>query len=278
MKSKEILPKCSNWINSFIKCLALFVLFAVPVIACSASAVPKADVAVKAYVDLEQGSNGNISKEEQTKEELKVQPPIEVVIVIDPGHGGEELGTYHGKMYEKNVNLDISLRFGELLRKEGVKVAFTREKDEFVSLQERADFANNLDAALFISVHNNAMPGQPDYKGTETLYCPPQTPVFSKMDGKKLAVIVQKELVKTLKTYDNGIIYRPNLAVVRRTKMPAVIAEIGYISNASDRAKLATSEFRYKAARALVNAVLKALDEMGAYRDKENNKLMINRD
>lgn len=222
---------------------------------------------IKAYVTDNNSGGSNGKKGDSIKNPIK-KVPEEVIIVIDPGHGGDDLGAYHGTFYEKDVNLDISKKLGKKLEEAGIKVVYTREDDVFVDLDPRVDIANNLGATLFISVHNNAMPDNSQYRGTETLYCPPAVDTGSKMDGKKLAEIVQQELVKTLKTVDNGIIYRPNLAVLRKTKMPAVIAEIAYISNASDREKLKNDEFRQKAADALSNAVLKALEKMNARKDE----------
>lgn len=220
------------------------------------------------------GGGGNTT-DNKDETDMKEEPkPKEVIVVIDPGHGGEDIGAYNGTLYEKDINLDISLRMGKLLEESGIKVVYTRETDIFLDLGPRIDIANNLGATLFISVHNNSMPNNSQYRGTETLYCPPVNAKYSKMDGRKLAIIVQKELVNTLKTVDNGIILRPNLAVIRKTQMPAVIAEIAYISNASDRAKLKDNTFRQKAANALANAVMKALDDMGAVRD-ENGVLTV---
>ncbi|MFZ5986284.1 MAG: N-acetylmuramoyl-L-alanine amidase family protein [Bacillota bacterium] len=225
----------------------------------------------KAYLTdnslIDSGKTGK-DAEEDNKEVNEEPKPKEVIIVIDPGHGGDDLGAYNGKLYEKDINLDISLRLGKLLSKEGIKVVYTREKDVFVDLDPRAKLANDLGATLFISVHSNSMPNNSDYRGTETLYCPPANSENSKMDGRKLAIIVQNELIKALKTVDNGIIYRPNLLVLRKTQMPAVIAEIAYISNPSDRAKLTSSEFKQKAANALSSAVMKALDRMEAKKDE----------
>jgi len=201
--------------------------------------------------------------------------PKEVIVVIDPGHGGEDWGAYSGTLYEKDINLDISLKLGKLLEDLGVKVVYTRETDVFVDLDPRVELANRLDATLFISVHSNSLPDNSEYKGTETLYCPSSNPRYSKMDGKKLATIVHKELINALGTVDNGIIERPNLVVLRKTVMPAVIAEIAYISNPSDRAKLADDAFRQKAAQALANAVMKALDEMGMVKDENGNYMII---
>ncbi|RXE59859.1 N-acetylmuramoyl-L-alanine amidase family protein [Acetivibrio mesophilus] len=201
--------------------------------------------------------------------------PKEVIVVIDPGHGGEDLGAYNGILYEKDINLDISLKLGKLLEDMGIEVVYTRKTDVFVDLEPRVDLANKLEATLFISVHSNSMPDNSEYRGTETLYCPSLNPKYSKMDGRKLAIIVQKELVKTLGTVDNGIIERPNLAVLRKTMMPAVIAEIAYISNPSDRAKLSDDAFRKKSAQALANAVINALDEMGAVKDENGTYTII---
>lgn len=193
----------------------------------------------------------------------------EVKVVIDPGHGGEDLGATKDLLYEKDLNLDISLKLGKLLKDLGINVIYTRETDIDVGLDERVNIANNIDATLFISVHNNYMPNDSGYKGTETLYCVPLNPVEGKMNGKKLADIVQKKLVNTLKTVDNGIIERPNLVVLRKTNMPAVIAEIAYMSNSSDRAKLIDDGFRKNAAEALSEAVMEALDFMQAKKDED---------
>lgn len=183
------------------------------------------------------------------------------VIVIDPGHGGKDYGTCSGELFEKDINLDISLRLGELLKEEGIKTVFTRESDAYIDLKSRANMANEIGADLFISIHVNGMDGNDtSSRGSETLYCTTEKYKDAKLNSKKLAQIVQKHMVNKLGTRDNGIKYRPNLAVLRLTKMPAIIAEVGYISNPSDREKLASSEFRKKAAAALHDACIEALN------------------
>lgn len=216
-------------------------------------------------------TNNNKAKSGVTVEEKK---PKEVLVFIDPGHGGEDWGTYHGDIYEKEVNLDVSLRLGKLLKSVGINVAYTREKDDFVELRKRSDMANEHDAALFISIHHNKMPDNPGYRGTETLYCTSGNTPKGVIDGKRLAAVIQTELVKMLRMTDNGIIYRPNLSVLRHTEMPAVIAEIGYISNSSDRARIASPEFRQKASEALYNAVIKVLGEMKAYKESDGKWML----
>lgn len=201
--------------------------------------------------------------------------PKEVIVVIDPGHGGEDLGATKDDLYEKELNLDISLKMGKLLKNLGINVIFTRDKDIDVGLDERVNIANNIDAALFISVHNNYMPNDAGYKGTETLYCSPVNIDENKMNGQKLASIVQNKLVSKLKTVDNGTIFRPNLVVLRKTNMPAVIAEVAYMSNSSDRAKLTDDGFRQKAAEALTEAVIEALEFMKAEKDEKGKWLFM---
>ncbi|AEV69104.1 N-acetylmuramoyl-L-alanine amidase family protein [Acetivibrio clariflavus] len=201
--------------------------------------------------------------------------PKEVKIVIDPGHGGEDWGAIKGDLFEKDLNLDISLKLGKILEEKNINVIYTRQKDIDVSLDERVNIANNNDATLFISVHNNYMPNDAAYRGTETLYCVPVNPEENKMDGQKLAAIVQKKLVSTLKTVDNGTIHRPNLVVLRKTNMPAVIAEIAYMSNSSDREKLLDEGFRQKAAEALAEAVMEALDLMNAKKNEKGEWIIM---
>lgn len=187
-----------------------------------------------------------------------------VLVVIDPGHGGNDPGTSHGQLIEKDLNLDISLRIQKLLEEKNVQVLMTRETDVFVGLVERAIMANEANADLFISVHNNSMPGSSSFRGTETLYTYSAN-AGDAFNGKDLAKIIQSELVKALGTIDIGTLHRPNLAVLRHTKMPAVIAEIAYISNAQDRERLQNPSFRQRAAEAIVTGVIKALEEIGAY-------------
>jgi len=193
----------------------------------------------------------------------------EVKVVIDPGHGGEDLGAVKDDLYEKDLNLDICLKMGKYLEAIDINVVYTREKDIDVGLDERVNIANGIDATLFISVHNNYMPNHSGYMGTETLYCSPLKVDEDKMDGEKLAIIVQNKLANTLKTVDNGVIHRPNLVVLRKTKMPAVIAEVAYMSNSSDRANLLDEEFRNNAAKALAESVMEALDFMKVEKNEE---------
>jgi N-acetylmuramoyl-L-alanine amidase len=175
-------------------------------------------------------------------------------VIIDAGHGGKDTGAKANGLVEKTLNLDIALRVEKTLKEKGVNVYMTRRTDVYPDLYYRASMANSLNANLFLSIHNNA--GHSSYSGIMTLYCPTSKSGFT---GKNFAMIVQNELVKKLKGRNIGISSRPELVVLRKTKMPAVIAEVGFLTNSSDSKKLATEAYRQDAAEALANAVLQAL-------------------
>lgn len=190
---------------------------------------------------------------------LKPASKEDRLVVIDAGHGGREPGAVHGGIEEKDLNLDIALRLNKLLKEQGVKTFMIREDDRYVGLYERAYIANSLNAALFLSIHNNAF--YSSHKGTETLYFPPKAGDTG-FTGKRFAEIIQHHVVTTLNTNNRKIIERPNLVVLKATTMPAALAEIAFMTNPDDMARLKTPEFRQKAAEALCKAVLQALDEM----------------
>ncbi|HOJ12220.1 MAG TPA: N-acetylmuramoyl-L-alanine amidase [Clostridiales bacterium] len=191
---------------------------------------------------------------------LKPASKSDKLVVIDAGHGGVEPGAVYGSLQEKNLNLDIALRLNELLKKKNVKTYMIRENDSFVGLYERAYIANNLNASLFLSIHNNAMEDR-SFGGTMTLYY--VTGSESKgFNSYKFSNIIQNELIKTMGTKDRKVRERPELVVLKATKMPASLAEIAFMTNSDDRAKLQNSEFKQKAAQALCDAVIKSLSEI----------------
>ncbi|WP_265444121.1 AMIN domain-containing protein [Acetivibrio straminisolvens] len=190
---------------------------------------------------------------------LKKASKADKLVVIDAGHGGSEPGAVHAGYYEKDFNLDIAKRLNELLKSKNVKTYMIREDDSYVGLYERAYIANKLNATLFLSIHNNAYYSK--YHGTETLYYPTSSGSTG-FTGKRFAQIIQNSLISKLKTNDRGIVERPNLVVLKATTMPAALAEIAFMTNSDDLKKLETEEFRQKAAEALCEAIIKALEEV----------------
>ncbi len=189
---------------------------------------------------------------------LPVKSKADRMVVIDPGHGGtEEPGAVYGGIYEKDLNLDIAMRLDKLLESKGVNTFMIREDDSFVGLYERAEIANDLNAALFLSIHCNAMTIK-SIKGTETIcFSRSSGPGFT---GYDFARIVQRHVLDALGTFDRGVYPCPDLIVLKATSMPSALVEIAFMSNTDDLRLLKQPSFRQKAAQALSDAVIEALD------------------
>lgn len=180
-------------------------------------------------------------------------------IVIDAGHGGKDQGAAGRKIQEKEITLKIAQRAGKYIRRRtrGVDVILTRERDEFISLNERANFANFCEADLFISIHANSARGYAE--GTETF-------VWNKRHNPwslKLARLIQKEYTERAKRKNRGV-KKANFAVLRNTNMPAVLTEVGFISNAQEEKYMKSRRGRRKLAYCIYQAVkqyLNSLDE-----------------
>lgn len=174
------------------------------------------------------------------------------LIVIDAGHGGKDPGAIFSSVNEKTLNLDIAKRLRKLLKAQGYEVIMTRTTDEFIELTERADIANTKEADLFISIHNNSMPT--GFSGVMTLYS--TRDADEDFTSKEFAEIVQQNMVKTLGTNNIGARQRDNLVVLNKTTMPAVLVEVGCMSDASELKQLKKATFRQKAAQAICDAVV----------------------
>jgi N-acetylmuramoyl-L-alanine amidase len=176
-------------------------------------------------------------------------------IVIDPGHGGSDPGGVGSGLQEKNIVLDVGRRFKTLLDADTANTGgggrwvalLTRSTDVFVSLSGRASFANAQDADRFMSIHSNAF-STASANGTETFSFAEGT------TGAALRNLVQAEMIAAwgLRNRGNKV---ANFAVLRETAMPAVLHELGFITNATDAAKLRSATERQKAAVAHLRAI-----------------------
>ncbi|MBE6008774.1 MAG: N-acetylmuramoyl-L-alanine amidase [Lachnospiraceae bacterium] len=166
-------------------------------------------------------------------------------VCVDAGHGGKDSGAVNGTIYEKDIALDIALRFGGLLKGRGYEVMFTRRDDTFVSLDDRVSIANGSDADIFISIHTNSALNK-EANGTETL-------AFDK--DERLGVVLHKYMIKDLGLKDRGVKQRKDLAVLNGTKMPAVLVETAFLSNESEKSLLMEAAKREMIAEALLKGV-----------------------
>ena len=147
-----------------------------------------------------------------------------IKILLDPGHGGKESGALGPTGYpEKDINLVISLALAEQLQARGAEVLLTRTTDKFVSLQDRVAQMQQLQPAIMLSVHYNALPdsGDPNkIKGISTFWYHPQS--------EGLAQYLQQSLVNQLDRDSQGVFFN-SLAVIRPAIAPAVLLELGYM-------------------------------------------------
>ncbi|NEU30279.1 SH3 domain-containing protein [bacterium LRH843] len=171
-------------------------------------------------------------------------------IVIDPGHGGKDIGAPGNGLREKDIVLDVGLRVEKLLKEAGAHVIMTRDTDVYPTLGDRVKVANDAKADVFISIHTNAAESTAA-NGTETFW----NAKYTAGESKRLAETVQKRLIEKLGTTDRKV--KPgNFEVIRETKMPSVLLELAFISNASDAALLKTDSFRQKSAEAVYEGLV----------------------
>ena len=148
-------------------------------------------------------------------------------VILDAGHGGRDPGAVYQNRQEKDDALALALAVGEILEQAGIDVAYTRTEDVYNTPYEKAVMGNNSGADYFISIHRNATAAPGGASGIETL-------VYSKGgEAERLAENINDEL-EDLGFQNRGITERPNLVVLRRTSMPAVLVEAGFIDNEAD--------------------------------------------
>lgn len=162
-------------------------------------------------------------------------------VVIDPGHGGTDPGAVKDGVYEKDINLDIALRLRQLLDASGARTVMTRSDDSSVQLSERSRVANEAVPDAIISIHCNSTTWDIFPSGTESYYF--NTVPYS----QELAALVHTCVVRELQLMDRKV-RRGDYHMVRETSAPAVLVEVGFMSNGVDLQKLRDPEFRQKAA------------------------------
>jgi N-acetylmuramoyl-L-alanine amidase len=241
---------------------------------------------------------------------LLLSPSIifaEKILVIDPGHGGKFTGTcgFSGNktgFCEKDANLSVALKLRDYLKNSDIKVYLTRDKDkEFAPYLKKADgstkggdfdvrmkIANeyakgNNDNSIFISIHHNAHPSNPHVKGYETYYYDgvnhynPQYPpdpmqIGYLNDSKRLAELIHPTVLQRLSLIDRGIHNDESFYVIRNAQMPAVLVEMGYMTNPEEEKRIKSISYQQNAAQALATAVINYFKVFEVY-DLSNKKL-----
>lgn len=181
------------------------------------------------------------------------------VIVLDPGHGGDDLGACAHELAEAEIALDLATRIEGRLGALGVETYLTRGESTCPDDEERARFANETEADLLLSLHTDAaLSEQPGgvatyYYGTGASTGTVTGAVRSAI-GERLAQLVQNEIVARTDLLDCRV-HPKTWQLLRMTRMPAVRVDVGYVTNARDAARLGTADFRDAVAEAVVAAV-----------------------
>jgi len=163
-------------------------------------------------------------------------------IVIDPGHGGEDIGCSRGDIVEKEVNLQLAFLLAEKLREYGYEVVLTREDNETaLTLEERVETAQNENGDIYVSIHQNACEEtEAPAEGIETWYC------GNSRDSERLAKLIHKGALDGSKAQDRELRESEDLYVLRETKMPACLVETAFLSNQRERTNICDLEYQEK--------------------------------
>lgn len=186
------------------------------------------------------------------------------LVVIDPGHGGSEPGAGNGSVNEKDTVLAISLEVEKILKEKHVDSILTRNDDIFLSLEDRVKIANEKKCSLFVSIHNNSFT-DPSSSGILTTYNP-YSPT-----GADIAEIMQSKL-RDIGMQNRKTMPRPNLYVLRHTEMPALLLEIGFISNKKDLSLITNADFQKKCAGQIVSGIEEILAKDSADASKSSSE------
>ena len=196
---------------------------------------------------VEDASSKNLKKED-------------VVIVIDPGHGGEDPGKVGvNDALEKDINLKIGEKLRVLLEDEGIQIIMTRE-DDFVpeskkeDLKKRVELINEVNPDIVVCVHQNSFTDQ-TVAGPQVFYH------GSSEISKKIAQTLQEELWLVDEEHQRQIKGNENYYMLSQTEVPTIIVECGFLSNPSDAEKLITEEYQDQIAQAICAGITKWLDK-----------------
>ncbi|MEO0455200.1 MAG: DUF3747 domain-containing protein [Cyanobacteria bacterium P01_A01_bin.114] len=175
-------------------------------------------------------------------------PRGQVVVMIDPGHGGRDPGAVGiGGIQEKELNLWISQRVQQRLADQGIQARMTRSDDRELDLQPRVDIAERANATLFVSIHANAISlSRPDVNGLETYY-------YS--SGIGLARAIHNRVLRSTDLADRGV-RRARFYVLRNTSMPAVLVETGFVTGREDVARFRNLSERQQIADSIADGVI----------------------
>ena len=186
-----------------------------------------------------------------------VPPPVvrpsprkpSALVVIDAGHGGQDPGAMSaGGLHEKDINLAVAVKVADLLEQRGIGVILTRQQDRFIELEERANIANRRNADLFVSIHSDSNPDR-GRQGFTVFVARAASP-----EAYRAATCIGQAMATT--GSDSHGVREADYKVLVNTSGPAVLVEIGYLSNVQDTARLRDPAWQNRLAQALATGIL----------------------
>lgn len=202
------------------------------------------------YGDIKERASYNFTKINDktyqiTFDKYVANPPM---IVLDAGHGGKDPGAISSdfNIDEKTLNLQVLFKLKNILEQRGYQVYTTRESDFFIELNDIAEIANDYNPDIFVSIHHNAYKEKPSVNGIETYY-------YSD-DSKNLASTIQKHMITASGATDRGA-KAMGYVVIKKTYMPAVLLELGFMTNYEEIQKNMTEDYQYMLSYSIADGI-----------------------
>lgn len=195
---------------------------------------------------------------EQGAADLNYEPVAgQYLVVVDPGHGGKDQGCAYGDVIEKDIALDASYRLRDALVKAGVSVVMTRDDDYFLYMNRRVELAETVGCNLYISIHADSFDTDTSVNGLTVHH---QTGATR---GKEAAFFLHDKL-ETADFHRIRSVKASDYYVLRNTSMPAVLVELGFVTNEDDAAKMTSADFLDQVAGVLAEGIVEYLDSVYA--------------
>lgn len=180
------------------------------------------------------------------------------LIVIDAGHGGDDIGAQVKNIKEKSLALQTATLVKQYLHAKGYRVILTRSRDVFLPLKKRTAIANDTKSKLFVSIHFNAFKS-PQPHGIEIYYYNKGSK-WRQNASKKLADTVLHKMIEATGAKNRGVKYG-NFHVIRETEMPAILVEGGFITNPAEHTNLSNKAYVEKMARSIATGIEQYLNQ-----------------
>ena len=188
-----------------------------------------------------------------TTTQIPRSPNGRMLVIIDPGHGGPDPGAIGiNGLQEKGIVLDIGNQVAASLQRQGIQALLTRADDRDLDLEPRVQMAEQSNATVFVSIHANAISlSRPDISGLETYY---------HESGLGLAKIIHQNVLQMTGAGDRGV-RKARFYVLRKTSMPSVLVEVGFVTGRDDASRLSNPAYRTQMADAIARGILQYLQQ-----------------